>query len=260
MQAPFKIPKRVKVTDEAKKALSEYKEKNKLGDPAKTLENLKNAKKAMFDILNELGDSSSTKVVSTQTLLSLYIEKRDFASDTKESEKGVLFKIPTDLRKLGQNDKKHFKDMDWNADYEKWQIFFFYRLVTKRLIQALLKKNYADGSIDARWKSAAMKVVDLKKKLWAETLEIKIRRMSGQKKPAPTDWHPPMVFPSATGKGKKKPAPTDWHPPMVFPSATGEGKKKRRRGRGKKKEEGEPAGESRARSQSKGRPVNPPKD
>lgn len=236
MQAPFKIPKRVKVTDEAKAALSAYKGKNKLGDPAKTLENLKNAKKAMFDILNEFDDSNPPRLVSIQTLLSLYIEKRDFASDTKESEKGALFKIPPGLRKVGQNDKKHFKEMDWNADYEKWQIFFFYRLVTKRLIQTLLDKKYANGSIDARWKNAAIKVANLKKKLWAETLDMKIQRMSGQKQPNP-------------------------------PAPAGEGKKKRRRGRGRNRDAGQggedstvpPAaagggGEGQARARSRSRP------
>ena len=202
--------KRVKATEDAKAALEAWKnERNTPGDPAKTLEKLKKAKEKMFAILNQYDDTYSSKIVSIPTLLSLYKEKKQFA-EAHQAEKGETYSIPSNLKRVGKVDKDHFKGLQWEDKYEKWQIFHLYYVVTKRLFNTLVSMTYEKGTNDLKWKNAAKDVVRLKKRLWAEMLTIKMQRMSGSKNPS---------------------------------QAPAESKKKRRRGRGKNKAPAEGAGE-----------------
>lgn len=225
-----KLMKLYKANPKNKERLKEYEKENVLGNPNTTYRSIFAAKKNV-KVLESTYSKSDKNVESISTLLHLRQEKEEFASYVKENRDKDNFDIRPCLKKVGKADTAHFKRNDkydqpfnWDSQYAKGKIFFLYSILTKRLINKLIRKNFNPGSIEDVWKNSIVQIKKMQEKLFYEIIKQKIQRMSGQKQPNP-------------------------------PAPAGEGKKKRRRGRGKKKEDGEPAGESRARSQSKGRPA-----
>jgi len=233
--------KRYKLNPANKDSLNAYKASHPLGDPKATLNKIRETTQKIKD-LESTYDKFENNVNSVSMLLRLRAEKADFAASVKEDKDKTDFEIPPSLRKTGRADTTHFQAKEgydtafnWTALYPKGKIFFLYRVVIKRLINKLILRDFPRGSPEDTWKKLIIQQKKWKQELFFEVLNMKEQRMH---------------------QGSKGRAAA---PPATVPPA-GEGKKKRRRGRGKNKEGGEPAGESRARSQSKGRPVNPPKD